>query len=495
VLAFAPHPDDETFGCGGALALYARAGAQVSVVVLTDGSAQVDADERAAHVAAREAETRAALACLGVSDVAFWGLPDRGLAAETGLASRIAQTIAQARAQVVLAPSLWEIHPDHVAVGRAALAAARGAARAAAGSGAEESGAEPQADAPDLLLYEVGGAQRVNLLVDLAEVWDAKARAMACFASQQARQDYARHIEALNVWRTYTLPGPVRHAEGYTHLRGADLRRDENQGAADAVAPDDPLSADAPGAADDPAAPDDPAAAFLRLAAGEMLARASASQESLRAQLKARDAALRDSVADFHAAMSGRDAAVVELQHQLREQTAALRASIVDFHGAMAQRDAAVTGLERALSQRDAAARAEAEALRQAAARRDAALEALRQELTRREAVFAEALAQHAAALQQVRDQLALREEVLGAEIARHAAALQDARVALAGRDAQFAQALAARDADLADLRARLAHAESVDDQLRGSLLAMERSTSWRLTAPMRRVMTFLRGR
>jgi LmbE family N-acetylglucosaminyl deacetylase len=476
VLAFAPHPDDETFGCGGALALYARAGAQVSVVVLTDGSAQVDADERAAHVAAREAETRAALACLGVSDVAFWGLPDRGLAAETGLASRIAQTIAQARAQVVLAPSLWEIHPDHVAVGRAALAAARGAARAAEGGDATA-----EADAPDLLLYEVGGAQRVNLLVDLAEVWDAKARAMACFASQQARQDYARHIEALNVWRTYTLPGSVGHAEGYTHLRGADLRRDENQGAADAVAPDDPLSADAPGAADDPAAPDDPAAAFLRLAAGEMLARASASQESLRAQLKARDAALRDSVADFHAAMSGRDAAVVELQHQLREQTAALRASIVDFHGAMAQRDAAVTGLERALSQRDAAARAEAEALRQAAARRDAALEALRQELTRREAVFAEALAQHAAALQDARAALAGRE----AQLAQ----------ALSERDAAHAQALTARDADLADLRARLARAESVGDQLRGSLLAMERSTSWRFTAPMRWVMSRLRGR
>ena len=39
VVVFAPHPDDEVFGCGGALALHARAGVSVHVVLLTEGEA------------------------------------------------------------------------------------------------------------------------------------------------------------------------------------------------------------------------------------------------------------------------------------------------------------------------------------------------------------------------------------------------------------------------------------------------------------------------
>ena len=36
VLVFAPHPDDETIGCGGSL-VHALAGDPVKVVILTDG--------------------------------------------------------------------------------------------------------------------------------------------------------------------------------------------------------------------------------------------------------------------------------------------------------------------------------------------------------------------------------------------------------------------------------------------------------------------------
>jgi LmbE family N-acetylglucosaminyl deacetylase len=293
VLAFAPHPDDEVFGAGGVLALYAAAGAAVRVVIVTDGAAQVDAAWRETHAAAREAESRAALACLGVHDLQCWGLPDRGLAANSTLHERIAQAIAEWPAEVVLAPSLWEIHPDHVAVGRAVLDAVRAT--------------KPT---PEVLLYEVSGAQRLNLLVDLARVWDAKVQAMACFGTQQARQDYARHIEALNVWRTYTLPPEVRHAEAFTHLRRADLWRmtESGDGGQSGVARE--------------ATSDAQIAAFLRLASGELLARADAAQESLRRQLQARDAALRASIADFNCKMANRDAAVEALQHALRAREA-----------------------------------------------------------------------------------------------------------------------------------------------------------------------------
>ena len=34
----APHPDDETFGCGGTIARKLAAGATIHVIVMTDGS-------------------------------------------------------------------------------------------------------------------------------------------------------------------------------------------------------------------------------------------------------------------------------------------------------------------------------------------------------------------------------------------------------------------------------------------------------------------------
>jgi hypothetical protein len=41
---------------------------------------------------------------------------------------------------------------------------------------------------------------------------------MQCFKSQQLAQDYAKHIEALNTFRTYSLPNTVTHAEAYRVL-------------------------------------------------------------------------------------------------------------------------------------------------------------------------------------------------------------------------------------------------------------------------------------
>ena len=71
VLVFAPHPDDEVAGPGGVLALHARAGDPVRVIVSTDGTSG-DPDgrfDRAAYAEMRHAESRAGLRFVGVDDV------------------------------------------------------------------------------------------------------------------------------------------------------------------------------------------------------------------------------------------------------------------------------------------------------------------------------------------------------------------------------------------------------------------------------------------
>ncbi|CCH88884.1 N-acetylglucosaminyl phosphatidylinositol deacetylase [Modestobacter italicus] len=126
VAVCAAHPDDEVLGVGGVLALLATAGVQVDLVAVTDGEGShpgstVLTPTQLAGV--RTAETAAALAALGVpARVVRLGLPDSGLAGrEPELTALLADAVRGCDA--VLAPWTGDAHPDHEAVGRAAVAA------------------------------------------------------------------------------------------------------------------------------------------------------------------------------------------------------------------------------------------------------------------------------------------------------------------------------------------------------------------------------------
>jgi LmbE family N-acetylglucosaminyl deacetylase len=199
-LVVAPHADDETFGCGGTLAAHVAQGVAVHVVVLTDGAEHGDP-------AQRQQECRAACAALGCAQPEFWGIADRQLAASDDLARRLADKIAQTGADLLYAPSPWEVHPDHRAAAQAALHAA-------------------QATGVNLAFYEVGSPLRPNVLVDITAHLATKQAAMACYVSQQAHQDYAGQIAALNRYRTYTLPSGVQAAEAFTVLGPQQLAQD-----------------------------------------------------------------------------------------------------------------------------------------------------------------------------------------------------------------------------------------------------------------------------
>ena len=59
VVVFAPHPDDEVLGCGGALADLLGRGARLDFVLVTDGAAGArDAEDRGRIAATRMEESR-----------------------------------------------------------------------------------------------------------------------------------------------------------------------------------------------------------------------------------------------------------------------------------------------------------------------------------------------------------------------------------------------------------------------------------------------------
>lgn len=134
-LVLAPHPDDESLGCGGTIARLRAMGHDVHVLFVSDGTlshpnSQTYPAPRLRDL--REQEARAALQILGVADNAcsFMRLPDRHvpLPHEPGFAEAVAVVttlIDQLKPTTVFMPWRCDPHPDHRAswhIGQAALA-------------------------------------------------------------------------------------------------------------------------------------------------------------------------------------------------------------------------------------------------------------------------------------------------------------------------------------------------------------------------------------
>lgn len=143
LLSVLAHPDDETFGTGGTLALYARRGVSVHLVCGTRGEVGEMSEEMmrgfksAAEV--RETELRCAAQTLGLRGVDFLGYRDSGmpgspdnqhpmaLAAQPveDVAAKIVSHIRRIRPHVVITfdPIGGYFHPDHIAIHKATLRA------------------------------------------------------------------------------------------------------------------------------------------------------------------------------------------------------------------------------------------------------------------------------------------------------------------------------------------------------------------------------------
>jgi len=144
LLAVFAHPDDETFGPSGALALYAQRGVETYLVCATRGevgAAPADLRGYASVAEMREAELRCASRVLGLKGVRFLGYRDSGMAGSPEnthpdstamapleeIARKVAWHMREIRPQVVITfdPNGGYGHPDHIAVHRATVEAFR----------------------------------------------------------------------------------------------------------------------------------------------------------------------------------------------------------------------------------------------------------------------------------------------------------------------------------------------------------------------------------
>ncbi len=132
IAILAPHPDDESLGCGGLIAALCDRGTPPTVMILTDGTGSHPNSKRYPPPrlrTLREAETRAATAKLGLpSDrLIFLGYRDTAAPGEgqalQKAATHIARLLQTVAATTLFAPWRHDPHCDHEAAAAIAEAA------------------------------------------------------------------------------------------------------------------------------------------------------------------------------------------------------------------------------------------------------------------------------------------------------------------------------------------------------------------------------------
>jgi LmbE family N-acetylglucosaminyl deacetylase len=191
-LVVAAHPDDESLGCAGTMALLADGGARVTLLVVTDGEATKGSPHAAARTAAlRRTEGERSAAILGAT-ISFLGFPDGRLAAGiAGLAAALRAAVDELAPEIVFLPWFLDGHPDHRAVSDAFLIAAEHV--------------NPSVEAWG---YETWTPLPPNRLVDITASYDRKVASLAAHATAHLAFDVDAGL-GLARWRS--LHGLLGH--------------------------------------------------------------------------------------------------------------------------------------------------------------------------------------------------------------------------------------------------------------------------------------------
>lgn len=208
MLVLAPHQDDETIGCGGAIALQAESGAEVAVVIVQDGGDEHEKlhISREDMTAKRNTESQRAAAVIGME-------PPICLNYRSLLDSRreavadIRQLLLDRKVDAVFTPFLLDNHTDH---------------RTTNAILAEALGAIPWR--VRVFGYEVWGLAIPNVIVVIDHVMEKKLAMLRCFEYANSAVDYLHSTKGLNMYRSRLLPaGTCQFAECFFELDKSDF--------------------------------------------------------------------------------------------------------------------------------------------------------------------------------------------------------------------------------------------------------------------------------
>ncbi|MGZ4968315.1 MAG: PIG-L deacetylase family protein [Methylobacter sp.] len=187
VLVFAPHPDDETLGCGGTLALLRQNHCSVKVVFVTDGGGAGSLPE--GSIAIRQQEATAALTSLGIQDWLFLNEPDGSFRNHPEFEQQAFEITKQFQPDWVFLPSVLDYHRDHVAIGHALFNLCH-----------------RHKLAKRLFFYEIWSPVPATHVVDISSVINLKRQAINYYQLPLAHCDYLSAVMGLCRYRGLYLP-------------------------------------------------------------------------------------------------------------------------------------------------------------------------------------------------------------------------------------------------------------------------------------------------
>jgi LmbE family N-acetylglucosaminyl deacetylase len=223
-LVVVAHPDDAEFMVAGTVARWTRGGARVVYLLVTDGDkGSNDPGVSGQELAAiRRAEQQAACAVLGVEGVEFLHYEDGMVEPSLGLRRDITRVIRKHRPHAVLCQDPTRFysgrgyinHPDHRAVGEAALAAIYPAARDRLTFPALlADGLEPH----KVKEVFIGFSEEADSIVDISDTVGLKAAALKAHRSQLGDWEPK---EVIDEWARGAAEGqPFTHGETFRYFK------------------------------------------------------------------------------------------------------------------------------------------------------------------------------------------------------------------------------------------------------------------------------------
>jgi LmbE family N-acetylglucosaminyl deacetylase len=201
-MAIVAHPDDIEFSCSGTLAKWARAGARISLVLVTSGDVGIARADFTRQQAAELRETEATAACkiIGAAEIRFLREPDGSVEATLALRKKLVREIRRFRPEVVITGDptvVWAgdnyiNHPDHRAV---ALATVDAIFPAAGQPHVFEDLASEGLEAHKVRKVYVNNWRDGNLYESIDDTIDVKVAALKAHHSQMGSWDVEKSIK------------------------------------------------------------------------------------------------------------------------------------------------------------------------------------------------------------------------------------------------------------------------------------------------------------
>jgi N-acetylglucosamine malate deacetylase 1 len=193
VLVVAPHPDDETLGCGGTLLRHRAQGDQIHWLIVTDMS--VGQGYSSEQVLARGREIETVRAAYGFSSTTNLKLPAAALDTipMAQLVRGIAETLERIQPATLFVPFSGDIHTDHRITFSAVISAskwfrARSIKKILTYEVLSETDAAIAIDAPGF---------RPNVFVDVSKTLDDKIRIMKLYGGELGEFPFPRSEKAI----------------------------------------------------------------------------------------------------------------------------------------------------------------------------------------------------------------------------------------------------------------------------------------------------------